>query len=186
MARCARSGSRPASHAMTASTANSGSVWSHARIASARPCEMRNCAASAPQATRNADSSMLGKVHSAASAVPPACVTRASSFRNRTGVQLTMARDKMKSASLHSFHESHTEPTEVGIPFQTLVHEMLEQLGEDPTREGLRQTPARVDASLKWLPRGYGMNVGEATGEALCEETPESMICPRGTETHPR
>jgi len=42
----------------------------------------------------------------------------------------------MKSASLHSFHESHTEPTEVRIPFQTLVHEMLEQLGEDPKREG--------------------------------------------------
>ena len=31
----------------------------------------------------------------------------------------------MKSASLHSFHESHTEPTEVGIPFQTLVHESV-------------------------------------------------------------
>src|SRR2546422_8884722 len=48
---------------------------------------MRNCAASAPQATRNADSSMLGNVHSAARAVPPACVAVASSFRNRTGVQ---------------------------------------------------------------------------------------------------
>src|SRR5881296_1715590 len=57
------------------------------------------------------------------------------------GPKLTMARDKMKSASLHSFHESHTEPTAVRIPFQTLVHEMLEQLGEDPTRDGLRQTP---------------------------------------------
>ena len=33
------------------------------------------------------------------------------------------------------------------IPFQTLVHEMLEQLGEDPSREGLRQTPARVRGS---------------------------------------
>src|SRR6266550_1700378 len=48
---------------------------------------MRNCAASAPQATRNAESSMAGKVHSAASAVPPACVAWASSFRNRTGAQ---------------------------------------------------------------------------------------------------
>src|SRR6266704_1362724 len=47
------------------------------------------------------------------------------------------------------------------IPFQTLVHEMLEQLGEDPSREGLRQTPARVEASLKWLTRGYGLDVEE-------------------------
>src|SRR4029077_20751998 len=119
-----------------------------------RPWEMRNCAASAPQATRNADRSMLGNVHSAASEVPPACVAEASSFRNRTGVQDTMARDQMKSTSLRSFHESHTEPAAVRIPFQTLVHEMLEQLGEDPKREGLRQTPGRVQASLHGVSSG--------------------------------
>src|SRR6266581_2043064 len=192
MARWARSGSRPASQAMTASTANSGRVCSHARMASARPWEMRNCAASAPQATRNADRSMLGNVQSAASAAPPPCIAEASSFRNRTGVQNTMARDQMKSSSLHSFHESHAEPpppappppTEVRIPFQTLVHEMLEQLGEDPKREGLRQTPARMEASLKWLTRGYGMNVDEVIGDALFEETHESMICVRDIEIY--
>src|SRR3982750_3839830 len=103
---------------------------------------MRNCAASAPQATRKADSSMPGKVHSAESAVPPAWSAGASSFRNRTripGVQDTMARDQMKSASLHSFHESHTDQAAVPIPFQQLVHGILEQLGEDPKREGLAQ-----------------------------------------------
>src|SRR5436309_11541210 len=133
---------------------------------------MRNCAASAPQATRNADGSMLGNGQSAASAAPPPCIAEASSFRNRTGVQNTMARDQMKSASLHSFHESHTEPPppapppppEVRIPFQTLVHEMLEQLGEDPKREGLRQTPARMEAPLKWLRRGFGRKVGGGVG----------------------
>ena len=90
----------------------------------------------------------------------------------------------MKSASLHSFHEAHTEPTEIHIPFQTLVHEMLDQLGEDPTREGLRQTPARVEASLKWLTRGYGMKVDEVIGDALFEEAHESMICVRDIEIY--
>ena len=90
----------------------------------------------------------------------------------------------MKSASLHSFHEAHTEPTEIRIPFQTLVHEMLEQLGEDPKREGLRQTPARVEASLKWLTRGYGMKVDEVIGDALFEEEHESMICVRDIEIY--
>src|SRR6185295_5891499 len=65
MARCDCDGSLPAFQAMTASTANSGSVCSQARIASASPCAMRNCAASAPQAITNAESRMLGKVHSA-------------------------------------------------------------------------------------------------------------------------
>ena len=90
----------------------------------------------------------------------------------------------MKSASLHSFHESHTEPTEIRIPFQTLVHEMLEQLGEDPRREGLQQTPARVEASLKWLTRGYGMKIDEVIGDALFEEKHESMICVRDIEIY--
>jgi GTP cyclohydrolase I len=57
------------------------------------------------------------------------------------------------------------------MPFQGLVHEMLEQLGEDPEREGLRQTPARVEASLKWLTRGYDLDVDDVIGDALFEES---------------
>src|SRR2546423_8890337 len=82
------------------------------------------------------------------------------------------------------FHESTAERAEERIPFQTLVHEILEQLGEDPKREGLAQTPARVEASLKWLTRGYGMDVDEGIGDALFEEKHESMICVRDIEIH--
>ncbi len=95
-----------------------------------------------------------------------------------------MGRDKIKSASLHSFHESHTEPTVVRIPFERLVHEMLEQLGEDPKREGLAQTPARVEASLKWLTRGYQMSVEDVIGDAIFHEKHESMICVRDIEIY--
>src|SRR5206468_12034396 len=104
---------------------------------------MRNWAASAPQATRNADNSMLGKVHRAESALPPACSTGggASSFRNRTGVQDTMARDQIKSASLHSFHESHTEPTAMRIPFQQIARGVLAQLFEHLTDDLLEGNP---------------------------------------------
>ena len=95
-----------------------------------------------------------------------------------------MGRDKIKSASLHSFHESHTEPTVVRMPFDTLVHEMLVQLGEDPTREGLRNTPARVEASLKWLTRGYQMSVQDVIGDAVFHEKHENMICVRDIEIY--
>jgi len=90
----------------------------------------------------------------------------------------------MKSASLHSFHEAHTPPTEVRIPFQQLVHEMLQQLGEDPKREGLRETPARVEASLKWLTRGYQMDVEDVIGDAIFTEKHENMICVRDIEIY--
>jgi GTP cyclohydrolase I len=95
-----------------------------------------------------------------------------------------MGRDKIKSASLHSFHETHTEPTVVRIPFDTLVHEMLVQLGEDPKREGLQRTPARVEASLKWLTRGYQMSVQDVIGDAIFHEQHESMICVRDIEIY--
>ena len=87
----------------------------------------------------------------------------------------------MKSASLHSFHEEHVPPTD---PFQPLVREMLEQLGEDPKREGLRETPARVEASLKWLTRGYQMAVEDVIGDAIFTEKHESMICVRDIEIY--
>jgi len=95
-----------------------------------------------------------------------------------------MGRDEMKSASHHSVHEAHVAPTVARIPFDTLVREMLEQLGEDPRREGLQATPARVEASLKWLTRGYQMSVEDVIGGGLFEEKHESMICVRDIEIY--
>ncbi len=95
-----------------------------------------------------------------------------------------MGRDQMKSASRHSFHEPHVPPTEARVPFETLVREMLVHLGEDPQREGLASTPARVEASLKWLTRGYGMCIEDVIGDALFEEKHESMICVRDIEIY--
>jgi len=76
------------------------------------------------------------------------------------------------------------EPTVVRIPFEKLVHEMLEQLGEDPKREGLQNTPSRVEASLKWLTRGYSMSVQDVIGDAIFHEKHENMICVRDIEIY--
>ena len=101
-----------------------------------------------------------------------------------------MGRDKMKSASLHSFHAEHAAPLapvssgEGRSAFETLVREMLVQLGEDPAREGLRQTPARVEASLKWLTRGYHMSVPDVIGDALYRERHENLVCVRDIEIY--
>ena len=101
-----------------------------------------------------------------------------------------MGRDKIKSASLHGFHDEHVEPLPptpaagTRTPFETLVREMLAQLGDDPTREGLRQTPARVEASLKWLTRGYHMAVADVIGDALYSERHENLVCVRDIEIY--
>jgi GTP cyclohydrolase I len=98
-----------------------------------------------------------------------------------------MGRDEIQSASRHSFHESRLAPGEEavsGSEFPPLVRRMLELLGEDPNRDGLLATPARVEASFKWLTRGYGMDVEGVIGNALFEEKHESMICVRGIEIY--
>ncbi len=50
---------------------------------------------------------------------------------------------------------------------QTLIRSLLEQLGEDPSREGLQKTPERVEKSLKFLTGGYAANVDDVLNGAL-------------------
>jgi len=68
--------------------------------------------------------------------------------------------------------------------FERLVREMIELLGEDPTRDGLKATPARVAASMQWLTRGYGMSVEDVIGDAVFEEKHENMILVRDIEIY--
>jgi len=66
--------------------------------------------------------------------------------------------------------------------FQAEIRRMLEALGESPDRPGLRKTPARVEAALRWLTRGYRHTVREVVGHALFEEPHENMILVRDIE----
>jgi GTP cyclohydrolase I len=50
---------------------------------------------------------------------------------------------------------------------QSLITQLLEQMGEDPTREGLRDTPSRVEKSLSFLTSGYREDIDEVLNNAL-------------------
>jgi GTP cyclohydrolase I len=65
-----------------------------------------------------------------------------------------------------------------------LVNETLLRLGEDPQRDGLLKTPERVDKSLRWLTRGYGLSVKEAIGDAVFEEQHASMVLVKDIEMY--
>ncbi len=68
--------------------------------------------------------------------------------------------------------------------FQELVREMLEQLGEDPARDGLVRTPERVEKSLKWLTRGYQMSVQDVIGGAVFDEDHHNMVIVKDIEMY--
>src|ERR1051326_7914522 len=50
---------------------------------------------------------------------------------------------------------------------QELIRRVLAELGEDPTREGLLNTPKRVEKALKFLTSGYAANIDQVLNDAL-------------------
>ena len=50
---------------------------------------------------------------------------------------------------------------------QALIRQLLAELGEDPSREGLVNTPQRVEKALKFLTSGYDANIDEVLNGAL-------------------
>jgi GTP cyclohydrolase I len=77
-----------------------------------------------------------------------------------------------------------TPPASQAEPFAEKVRDILASLGEDPEREGLVKTPERVESSLRWLTQGYRMTVEDAVGNAVFEETHQSMIMVRDIELY--
>ena len=50
---------------------------------------------------------------------------------------------------------------------QELIRKLLADLGEDPAREGLRDTPKRVEKAYKFLTSGYDANIDQVLNNAL-------------------
>jgi GTP cyclohydrolase I len=73
---------------------------------------------------------------------------------------------------------------QAGEPFADLIRRILVSLGEDPTREGLVKTPERVEKSLRFLTQGYRQSVAEVVGDAVFEESHQSMIMVRDIELY--
>src|SRR5919108_3687017 len=50
---------------------------------------------------------------------------------------------------------------------QELIRQLLAEMGEDPTREGLLDTPARVEKAYNFLTSGYRADIGRVLNNAL-------------------
>ena len=61
-------------------------------------------------------------------------------------------------------------------PMEGLIEALLKELGEDPTREGLRRTPERVANSLGFLTQGYRQDPLVLLNEAVFDEDCNEMV----------
>src|SRR5262245_55334506 len=57
-----------------------------------------------------------------------------------------------------------------------LVERLLVELGEDPSRDGLKATPARVSRSLRELNDGYHTDVDELFRGAVFEQDYDELL----------
>ena len=68
------------------------------------------------------------------------------------------------------------------VSTQDLYRELLIRIGEDPTRDGLLRTPERMEKSMKFLTRGYAMNVTDVLHEALFDVDYDEMVIVKDIE----
>lgn len=70
------------------------------------------------------------------------------------------------------------------VPYEDLVREQLRRLGEDPSRQGLVETPRRVESSMKWLTSGYASSAEDAIGSGVFVEAHDNMILVKDIELY--
>ena len=59
---------------------------------------------------------------------------------------------------------------------QDIIRQLLTELGEDPSREGLVDTPKRVEKSLRFLTHGYAADVDAVLNNALFSVDYNEMV----------
>ena len=62
---------------------------------------------------------------------------------------------------------------------QEIIRQLLAELGEDPSREGLLDTPQRVEKSLRFLTSGYATDVDATLNNALFSVDYNEMVIVR-------
>ena len=67
---------------------------------------------------------------------------------------------------------------------QDLIRQLLAELGEDPSREGLLETPRRVADSLRFLTSGYTTDIDELINGALFTVPYNEMVIVRDLDLY--
>ena len=67
---------------------------------------------------------------------------------------------------------------------ETLIRELLIEIGEDPDREGLLRTPHRVAAAMAFLTSGNRTNVDKLINGAIFTQETNSMVIVKNIEVY--
>lgn len=84
--------------------------------------------------------------------------------------------------SLTRLHSTPLETAQTTARLSAAVKTILECLGEDPEREGLKRTPERYAKALLWMTRGYEERLTDVIANAIFDEQHDEMVIVRNIE----
>ena len=61
---------------------------------------------------------------------------------------------------------------------------ILQEIGEDPGRDGLKDTPKRAARAMQFLMQGYGMDIDEVINNALFDSDTDEMVIVKNIELY--
>lgn len=73
---------------------------------------------------------------------------------------------------------------ETPVPMQELARRWIEAIGEDPSREGLRDTPRRMEEAWKSMTRGYAQDPAALLRSAVFTVEANHMVIVRDIEIY--
>ncbi len=86
----------------------------------------------------------------------------------------------MKTHELENLEEMESMAT--ADPLAAAVRKMIVEIGEDPDREGVLKTPARVAKSMRFLTSGYQQDIDKVLNGALYSVAYDEMVIVRDIE----
>lgn len=75
-------------------------------------------------------------------------------------------------------------PTAGGSPFQQAVAGLLRELDPEPHREGLRDTPRRVEKAFRFYTSGYSQDPQKVIGDAMFTAATDEMVVVKDIELY--
>ena len=78
--------------------------------------------------------------------------------------------------------EALNDDTPVDVKLEYIYTQMLERVGEDPTRPELVRTPERAAKALQFLTQGYHQHLAEVINNALFDEAYDEMVIVKDIE----
>ncbi len=83
-----------------------------------------------------------------------------------------------------AYHKTEYFDQDITDNLKDCYRSVLENLGEDPEREGLLKTPERVAKAMQYITKGYQMNAADILNSAKFHESYSEMVLVKNIELY--